>query len=326
MTSVAVIGAGLASLSLAKKLEGQVDITIFEKSQGVGGRMSTRNSPPYQFDHGAQYFTARSKTFQEFLDPLIDSGLVVEWNPKIVTLEFGKTPNKLDWFEPHYIAVPKMNSLCKYMAEGKKINLNTKIKKLFKTLKGWELTDANHNIHSYYDWVVSTLPAKQLISFFPQTFNDFTTIESTKMVGCFSLMIGLKKLPKLDWQAAIIKNSAIGWISVNSAKPGRNNKPSLLVQTTNEWAESQMGEDINYIQATLLKELTKFIELDINEFSFIKTHIWHYANTALSAGKDYLIDPKQKLAACGDWCISGKVESAFLSAHSLANKIMSLKK
>ncbi|MEY8870939.1 NAD(P)-binding protein [Francisella philomiragia] len=43
---VAIIGAGLAGLTAANILKDSVEITIFEKSHGVSGRMSTRYADP----------------------------------------------------------------------------------------------------------------------------------------------------------------------------------------------------------------------------------------------------------------------------------------
>jgi renalase len=110
---IAIIGAGIAGLTLARHLNPKYEITIFEKSKGLGGRMATRYDDEYEFDHGAQYFTARSQEFKDFLKPYIEKNIVTAWHPKVTTLEQGKKPYKRDWFEPHYVATPRMTSLCK---------------------------------------------------------------------------------------------------------------------------------------------------------------------------------------------------------------------
>ena len=76
MTKIAIIGAGLSGLTAAHFLRDDADITIFEKSRSVGGRMSTRRAEPYFFDHGAQYFTAKTKPFQAFIQPLLDQDII----------------------------------------------------------------------------------------------------------------------------------------------------------------------------------------------------------------------------------------------------------
>ncbi|MFM7274112.1 MAG: FAD-dependent oxidoreductase, partial [Gammaproteobacteria bacterium] len=56
---IAVIGAGIAGLALARALADAAEVTVFEKSRGAGGRMSTRRQEPWHFDHGTQFFTVR---------------------------------------------------------------------------------------------------------------------------------------------------------------------------------------------------------------------------------------------------------------------------
>ena len=62
--SVLVVGAGMAGLSCARVLhEAGRQVTVVDKSRGLGGRMSTRRGDDWQADHGAQYFTARDADF-----------------------------------------------------------------------------------------------------------------------------------------------------------------------------------------------------------------------------------------------------------------------
>ena len=74
---IAIIGAGLSGLTIALKLKNFADITIFDKSRGAGGRICTRYAEPYVFDHGAQFFIARSNKFKKFLEPMIEAGVIL---------------------------------------------------------------------------------------------------------------------------------------------------------------------------------------------------------------------------------------------------------
>ena len=52
----AVIGAGIAGLSCATVLQqAGLKVSLFDKSHGPAGRMSTRRGDGWQCDHGAQY-------------------------------------------------------------------------------------------------------------------------------------------------------------------------------------------------------------------------------------------------------------------------------
>ena len=76
MQNVAVIGAGITGISLANLLKKKVNLTVFEKSRGVGGRMATRRAEPYQFNHGAQYFKVENNEFKDFLQPLMKNKII----------------------------------------------------------------------------------------------------------------------------------------------------------------------------------------------------------------------------------------------------------
>ena len=65
---IAVVGAGIAVITCARTLiQAGHRVTVFEKSRGAGGRMSTRNTEFGSFDHGAQYFTVRDERFEHAL-------------------------------------------------------------------------------------------------------------------------------------------------------------------------------------------------------------------------------------------------------------------
>ena len=124
---IAIIGAGISGLTLAQKLHDHADVVVFEKARGVGGRMSTRYADPFYFDHGTQFFTARSKAFQDYITPLIAQGVIAPWQGKVITFQENKTISDRIWFEPHYVAVPNMNSLCKHIAKNLSVTLSTEV-------------------------------------------------------------------------------------------------------------------------------------------------------------------------------------------------------
>lgn len=323
---IAIIGAGFSGLSLAYHLKDDASITLFEKSRGVGGRMSTRYTENYQFDHGAQFFTARTKRFKQFLKPFIVQGIVQEWAPKVVTLEKGKKPYKRLWYEPHYVAAPKMNSLCKALSTEQQIIMHTHIIQLSKRENGWYLIDTNQTEHGPFDWIVCTAPAPQAKMLFPEIFSGVEILSSTVMNGCFSMMLGLEKKPPVTWGAATVKDSPIQWIAIDSSKPSRKNHTSIIVQSTNEWAEASIEADHSTVSHELTQEFIHLLNIKLDRISYQSLHRWRYANTHVNDDSEderdgYIIDQTHKLAVCGDWLLQGKVESAYLSARLLAETL-----
>ncbi len=92
--TIAVIGAGLAGLTLARMLQGQAEVTIFEKSRGPGGRMAHRRRGAFDADHGAQYFTARSPAFRALIDQAMAVGAVAHWQVPIASLPQRDRPDR----------------------------------------------------------------------------------------------------------------------------------------------------------------------------------------------------------------------------------------
>lgn len=72
-TQCLIIGGGMAGLTAATLLQQQdIEVTILDKGRGIGGRLATRRvEDPGAglgvFDYGAQYCTAQTPLFQEFI-------------------------------------------------------------------------------------------------------------------------------------------------------------------------------------------------------------------------------------------------------------------
>lgn len=318
---IAIIGAGLSGLALAEQLKGKAEITIFEKARGVGGRMSTRYAGDFEFDHGAQYFTARSDNFKNFLKPFIDKEIVQKWTPKIVNLVSGEKDCYHDLSEIYYTASPKMNMLCKTLAKQHEVKLNTRIKKLVRHGNEWCIIDYENLKYGPFDWVVTTAPPKQTAQLLPYTFSDYKLITNARMEGCYSLMLGLAENLDLGWEAARINGSpTIEWICVNSSKPSRNSQYSIVIQTTNSWAEDHISDDQDMLLKYLISETEKLLDCNLKNAKYISLHRWLYSNVSigLDGSKECLVDKNLNLAVCGDWCIQGRVEAAYLSSLSLS--------
>lgn len=320
---IAIIGAGISGLVLANELGTDHHVTVFEKARGVGGRMATRYADPYQFDHGAQFFTARTKEFQNFLAPLLRNNIVAEWTPKMMTLATGEKPYKRDWFEPHYVAVPKMNALCKYLADGIDISIQTRIEAIEHVNDMNILIDMN-DVRYEFDWVISTVPADQAINLLPNNFDGYDDIQSARLMPCFTMMVGYDTMPNIHWDAAKVKQSPIEWIALNNSKQGRNIKPSFTVHSRNEWARDYLENDIGSVQETLLSEFSDITGIE-GEPDHVQTHRWRYAFAQdRDNAKPFLLDEKIQIAVCGDWCIGGRVEAAYTSAIQLAKRLKSM--
>ena len=327
MKRVAIIGTGLAGLSLAHRLQqrkvSNVDISLFEKSRGVGGRLATRRAEPYAFDHGAQYFTARQPSFCEFLQPLIDVGMVARWSTRCIKFDYNRRLGYQDWSqdEPRYVATPTMSALCKHLAVGFDVRLNTRITAIARP-GDWQLLDQNGHTHEGFDWVILAIPSPQAVNLLPPHFQHYRCVARVTMFACFSLMLGFDQPLVLDFDAARVVNADLSWIAVNNHKPSRAGAFSLIAHSSHHFASQHLDDDKEQLIETLCETTTSILGYDVRRAEHQSIHRWLYANTEARDPLPILLDTAKNLAVCGDWCHGGRVEGAFLSARQLADALI----
>jgi predicted NAD/FAD-dependent oxidoreductase len=332
---IAVIGAGFSGIILARQLQESADVTIFEKSQGCGGRMSARYAKPFCFDHGIQCFTARTKIFQNFLRPFILAGDVAPWEGKVITFAANRKITKRIWFETHFVGCPNMNSLCKKLAKNLVIKFGTEVLPLnhFDDQRQtdnqknnqnnfWKLSDKNNNFLGSFDFVISTAPPIQTANLFSNCLTQNQIFYESAMQPCFAMMIGFKKPWSFSWIAARTHNHIIKWISVNSSKPGRNTDLTcLVVHSRSSWSKQNLEEEITQIEQKMLKEFELITGINCLHADYISTHRWRYAIIEKIQKTEGFFDNNLGIAANSDWTSNSRIEDIWIAAIDLAKKI-----
>jgi len=322
MATIAVIGAGLAGLVVARELAPAHEVVVFEKSRGVGGRLATRRADPFEFDHGAQFFTARTETFCAFLEPLIEAGVVAEWPARFAELRREQVADSRQWSngQPHYVGAPAMNAIGKALASGLDVRTDTAVTSLSRKGTRWHVAGDGQRSLGEFDWVIVTAPAAQSAELLART-SLAPVAARVRMHACYALMLGFENIVEPPWQSALVHDADISWISVNNSKPGRPPSSSLVVHSTNAWADAHADVDIEAVKQHLLDECREVTGIETEAASFVDVHRWRYANVDSQSGDLFALDPEQRLAACGDWFVQGRVEGAFSSANALAERL-----
>ena len=317
---IAIIGAGLSSLTAAHALKGKANIHIFDKSRGVGGRMSTRYAGSFEFDHGAQYFTARDARFQSAVELAIRQGHVAPWSGRaFYQKESGLVA---DTGGDRFVATPRMNSWAKALAEGLNITLEARVSKLSRTASKWTLYFENGQEQGGFDSVICAVPSVQAIDILPQAFSAMAALEQSQMDACFALMVGFDAVHDFGWDSLRVNNNVNAWLAVNSDKPERNKAlTTLMVHAAPEWSNKHAIADEEWVQAQMEASASALCGVDISKAPHRALHRWLYASVSVSPHQDALYDPALGLVACGDWCNGGRVEGAFLSGLAAAKAL-----
>ncbi len=323
MARIAIIGAGMAGLTAAHQLDARHDICLSERADKVGGRIASRTAGDFVFDHGAQFFTAKSAAFQRFLAPYLDSGALVRWDAAFAEFSGPDITSRRQWDADfaHYVGAPNMNALPQALAAPLNIRYGCNIEYIHHDGNFWQLFNEQQQLLGEFDWVISTLPAKQSTALFAKHTTILGKLPENLMRPCYALMLGFIKPQQLDWQVAHVKQADISWMSVNSSKPGRNNAFSMLVLATNAWTRNNFQLDLNAAGEHLLSEVERIAGINRQDLLHQDTKRWTYVNLPRQTAAKAYLDKAQQLAACGDWCIQGRVEAAFTSANWLARKL-----
>ena len=322
--SVAIIGAGLSGITVASKIKDKFEVHVFEKSRGVGGRMSTRKDPPFVFDHGAQFFKIESRCFKYFLSELFTEKIIRPWKFKLAyyekySLKKIKVIKNSDKF---YVGVPNMDTIVKYISKDCNVILNTKIERIIKEKNKWYLYDQNKKSFGEYDWVILTLPAKQSLELINKKISFYPLIEKIEMMGCFSLMIGMNEAINLDFDAALIEHNDVAWLALNDSKPCRTKKNCLLINSSYEYASKKINSPKETVLKHLLNQANTLLNFKLSNLNMTKIHQWRYVEAKKSPTENYFIDRTKNIAVCGDWFVNSRVEGAFLSANELSKDMM----
>ncbi len=320
---IAIIGAGMAGLTAANQLKHQSKVTLFDKSRGMGGRMSTRYAEPYEFDHGAQYFTCKTNKFRGAVLEAISAGHAAPWMGRARYLKEDGLVQ--DTGADRFVSIPRMNSWAKAMGENLDIRLDAKIVKIGRDDAHWVLSFEGGAREGGFTHVILAVPAPQAIALLPANAREFSRAHAAKMRACFALMVGLESLPDLGWETLRSHYPQAAWIAVNSAKPGRpdGSAPCLVIHSGPDWSDAYAEASRDWVQAQMEAASSKLCGIDISAAPHRVLHRWLYASGGLeseSAAAPY--DPMMKIGLCGDWLKGGRVEGAYLSGVETAEAVL----
>ena len=323
---IAIIGAGLSGVTAAETLSDalgeNVDITIFEKSRGAGGRMSTRRTDDFEFDHGAQYFTAKDPVFKTAVSKAVAQGHVAPWHGTAKYLKNNQIED--DTGAQRFVSVPRMNSWIKAAAENHTIETSMRVTSLIKTGASWTLEFEGGATASEFDRIICAVPSPQAEALLkPVGFAQLPEITSAQMDVCFAVMLGFKAPQNIQLDTLRSADGPASWIAVNSAKPGRPHAvTTLMVHSGPAWSNANADRDKTGLQTQMIASASQLTGLDLSLADYTTIHRWLYAAVRKGAGSPCLFDKAQGLVACGDWCVGGRVEGAWLSGKAAAEQIL----
>lgn len=334
---IAIIGAGISGVCAANLLVEQgFLVDVFEKSRGLGGRLTTKRLNWAHIDIGAQYFTARDPRFIKQVESWQSQQAAAVWNFQPHSLK-GDHLSLSDDETIRYVGTPRMNSIVHEMSKGVNIKLGTRINtiRLSKQLSAqqtWCLIDESGQEYTGYDWLIVSAPADQTQYLLDHSPTDLSSIArqipDNAHRPCWSVGLTTVGFVPENIQG-IFGDDVISWVSRQSAKPSRSSLSGddcWMLHFSDKWSSinskntrenpTQIALDwLNTHLQPLRQNGAKPLTLD-NSYE----HFWLYAKlsdeyTSLKP----LISRQKKVAVIGDWCFGGRVEGAYLSALDIVD-------
>ncbi|MFO0688031.1 MAG: NAD(P)-binding protein [Myxococcota bacterium] len=325
MRRVAIIGAGVAGLRLGGLLrERGLEVELFDKARGPAGRISTRRLDWGRFDHGAQYFTARDPRFVAQVERWVARGVAAPWPARFALLDRGEVRRE-DTAPVRYVGVPSMSAIAREMAEGLSVRTGVRIASVRPSAHGWVVVADDGFAFEGYDWVVSAVPAPQAPPFLEASAELSLLARRVKFLACHAAMVRYAEPLEVDFDAAFVRDSAVGWVAREASKPGREPSNGWLLHSTPAWSEAHLELPAEQVLEELEQAFARAIPpgpAGLAKRAGGAVHRWLFARVETPLVGPRCWDPSLGLGVCGDWTQGDRVEDAFLSAERLAEAMI----
>ncbi|MFY0575826.1 NAD(P)/FAD-dependent oxidoreductase [Cystobacter fuscus] len=318
---VAVIGAGLAGLTLARILtEMGLSVKVFDKGRSPAGRMSTRREDGVGFDHGAQYFTARDEGFQRQVETWVEQGIAAEWRARFGTLENGVLTPK-DEGPVRYVGVPGMSALAQAFASRVDVRCGVRVEHVRREQEAWALTSETGEALGTFHAVVAAVPAPQAVPLLAGSPELSARVAGVRMEPCWSVMASFDAPVRLAVDGAFIHGSPLSWAARDNSKPGRPAGERWVLHATPDFSREHLEDTPEAVAPLLVEAFSRAAGVDVRPVKAV-AHRWRHAQAEPPLTEGALFDEKRGLGACGDWCAGSRVEGAYLSGMALSRRIV----
>jgi renalase len=339
--SVAIIGAGCSGLAAAHELHdaGYV-VTIFEQSNEVGGRATTRIQEGFVYDYGAQYIKSGSPVSIGFINQrfrladLIDIAKPVWVFDQNGNIQEGDPVQNA---EPKWNYRSGLNALAKSMAQGLDIRLQTRVDYLQKSTTGWNLFDDKGNSFGEFDRVLITPPASEAIELINKSQMPGDRLEEIRALmskarynSLISVMLGYHSMPQERPYYALVnidKGHVISWLAWEHEKaPERvpDGAGLLIAQMAPQYSQEHWHTSDAVLISAVALRITALLDEPLTNPFFSDIYRWQYALPAEKVDADQLnaITMPIGLAFCGDAFVGGRVHLALEHGIAVARQLI----
>ncbi|AKJ26996.1 NAD(P)/FAD-dependent oxidoreductase [Caldimonas brevitalea] len=320
---IAVIGAGLAGLACARRLQdaGQA-VTVFEQQPVPGGRCASHASPAGVFDHGANGFGAVGATFCAQVRAWAEQGWV------------GADPQTPE----RWVTTGPMQSLPERLAQGCTLALPVDVAAVEREQAHWRLRTHNPlplGLDPCFDAVVVTLPAERAVTLLAADPALAAAAREVKSEPCWTAMVAWPgplplRTARLDPAALAAAGGVLSAAWRDDDRPARAPVSGVgarwVLQASPYWSANNLDARPADVARRLLDAFATALSAKLARPVYSATHLWRHAWTGAPRAEPYGWNDELHLGVCGDaWhALDGAegVERAWLSGSALAEAVL----
>jgi renalase len=331
MFEIAVIGAGIAGLTCARRLQtAGKTVVLVDKSRGLGGRLATRRLAGTHADHGVCYVQAKDERFGQWIDELVSVGILRLWTNGIHRLSADGILQPPTKFAPYYAAPLGATSIAKYLGRELEIIGDRLITAISPIENGWRLSTKDPEFSLTAAQVIIAIPPAQALnivrgSINPACIGQLASVQFTRSITAIVVYpeSDQNAIAAIPWQGIhCIEHPTLAWIGLDSSKQINPTQPVLVIQSSAAFAEQYFdAPNLSVIAQKLLDAVVPLIPT-LNSPELVQVHRWGYAFAQNPLSDRFLTAQTiAPLYFCGDWCGGNRVESAYLSGMALAEVV-----
>ena len=301
MNRIGIVGAGPAGARAAFLLkQAGVDVVVFEKSRGPGGRCATRWAGEGRWDHGAPGFTVSDSALEPLIQDGVRRGILSRWGGAS-----GSGERAL------WTGNPSMSALSGAWLEGVELETQTRVTGLGPD--GRIQAEKQGEVREFrVDHVALAIPAPQVCELLEETHPFQEPLGAVHYAGTLTAMLEFEDAVPVDWERLELEDPILQTVIRNQTKSGRPAGERWVLHGTAADAEGHMHLEKEVVGERLMNALRRHLK-DLPEPSTVMGHRWKYANVVRPCGVPFL--RSESLSVIGDGLLGGGVEGALLSAQ-----------